>query len=334
MRLVLVNNQPANAAIFDDILAAAIGKYRSALSEWQIEIVHREKTLPPIENWYTAVNDYAIEGEVVLLHGDDDVFLPWSLVDRYDVLQSTGADILLTRSQSNLYYVTDASSQKIFCASVPKRCASGKALPLTFEALNTWDSSFIGCAAFRYGDGYRASLNQVYLWTDSQDWVDVTNRRLMTPLYLPFGALHVGAKVVGIEQVCVLRGLDIQEYSRSLISSSGWNSGYLMLLAYGIFCHPELRSNNQLDIVRLRFLENFSTWIFVCLCDSKLTNRQLFETMRQYDITLPVMLRSNLLKSLKLFVQSLFSFRAQKIKRRANREAVSVEEFIQNLRSL
>lgn len=99
--ICIANNHPGS----QDQTHAVVNEIRTQFAHlpWDWQFLNREHTLPPIDNWYSAIQDIAEKDEVVFLQGDDDLFTYWSIADRYVECVQSGADLLLTRSLYGLF---------------------------------------------------------------------------------------------------------------------------------------------------------------------------------------------------------------------------------------
>ncbi|WP_238710736.1 hypothetical protein [Oceanipulchritudo coccoides] len=198
---------------------------------------------------------------------------------------------------------------------------------LDWTKMNAWDASFIGCHAYTMGPGFRKALQKAYEWCDQLDWLDSYTRRLMLPFYLPLAGRFVGAKVAGLPEVCVLRGMQLSEYENLNLGTSGWNSGFLMLCVYAVLKNGDLESNRELDPIRRRFMKNAGVWSLVCIQDKRVGFRKFAGTIQRSGGKSEFWAQLRIWQALSLWLKNLFGLRGYKARRKYRREAVTVDKF-------
>lgn len=236
-RLRIIGNDPPSVPAVERIVAEETRGDRQ--KGWDIAVVRREQSLPPVENWYQAIQEQAHDGDVVFLHGDDDVMLPNSIGLRADALAGNEGVLLLSRFVSGLLYDGDQ-----FCLPVTVTPPPTGVRPVVLDygdELMT-GAPFIGNHCYRYGNAFRESLRLALQWCDGQDWLVPAARRLMLPYYLPLAARHLGQTVLGLDVACEARGHELAELQDEPYGVRGWNNPLLYGGTLEILSRPPLAS--------------------------------------------------------------------------------------------
>jgi hypothetical protein len=228
-------------------LVDSVQKEYDSHQRWQVDLVRRPKTLDAIENWYSAIREHAILNEMVVLSGDDDLFTPWGLVHRHQALDASGADMMVTRCCSGLFYVD--SERCVLSGGLPKNRSYIDPVELDWSCIIGWGTPFIGNHVYRWTETLTRALACAFEWCHKQEWLDENTRTLMLPYYLPFAVKYVGGRLYGLGSTCAIRGMSLAERSESRYSR-GWNSLFLNLCVYGVLTSPPLDSIAGLDGVR------------------------------------------------------------------------------------
>lgn len=331
--ICLANNNPSTQ-IRVHRLSEEI-KSQSAFKPWQWCFLDREKTLYPVENWYSAIISLADENEVVFLNGDDDLFLLWSLVDRYKAITKSGADMLLSKSESGLIFLRDKRSV-YYQGSMPARREKLDVHEIGWSDIAKWGSAFIGNHCYRYTEQFRKALNLCFEWCHEQDWLDWNTRTLMLPYYLPFAVKHVGGKLVGIEQKYVIRGTVLAQTLKAPFGVPGWNSGFLSLCGYGVLTNKDLGSNVELESARLELARMASDWFCTFFFDKRIPNQIVKETLRRIQLPNFSLCSLSFLRScLKVFQEKsgLKLVRARICNKIPNKRVKSISTFLEFLKT-
>jgi hypothetical protein len=190
LRVVLVNNFPPARLALEEMVKNLQTDFANQAELVSISFLHREQTLNPVESWYSAIRELAFPGEVVLLNGDDDLFLPRSLFLRHKYAVSTEADLVLSRSEHGLLFMSD--NLTCLCPSFVKMKDIDFSGAISQEFIDSWGPAFIGNHCYRYTKNFIDALELTELWCSKQSWIDSNTRTLMLPYYLPFALERIG----------------------------------------------------------------------------------------------------------------------------------------------
>lgn len=246
---------------------------------WQWMFLDRRVTLPPIENWYSAISDLALNNEVVFLHGDDDLFLPWSLTSRFNAILEQDADLLLSKSIHGLIFLPDKKSVYMRSNFIDSSNENRKSTYLKWQEIASWGPAFIGNHCYRNTKKYKNAISLCYQWCDDLNWLEWDTRTLMIPYYLPFAIKFIEGKLACINASCVIRGSSLKEKLNSPFGVPGWNSGFLGLTAYLILNNKDLSANIDLDETRIGLSEFASSWYFTFFLDARIPKDKLQKTL-------------------------------------------------------
>lgn len=331
--ICIANNHPETKESVHELVNEM--RLQTENRRWIWYVLDRVKALNPIDNWYSAITSMADEGEVIFLHGDDDIFLPWSIVDRYKVITESAGDMLLSQSGSGLVFLPDKKSV-YYPGPMPTRREKLDVNEIGWDDITGWGPAFIGNHCYRYTEQFRQALTLCFEWCHEQDWLDWNTRTLMLPYYLPFAVKYVGGKLVGIKQKCVIRGTGLIEMLKAPFGVPGWNSGFLALCAYGVLTNRDLGSNIELQSARLETARMASEWFCTFFFDERLPNRMVKETLRRIHIpNRSFSPRSFLLSCRRVFLEKTgLKIMRTRIKVKMFRQSKSISAFLESIKNL
>lgn len=266
LRLLVVSNHPSS----HDAVKSVLGHAREMephSARWSVEIIQRRQTLPPIENWYGAILDHAIEGETVYLHGDDDLFCPEALDVREVALRSAGADMLISAHAGGLIFTGENQ------ALGPLPVLHGKeneVVKLDLASDLIGNAPFIGNHTYRNTAAFREAFDETRRACALQDWLPGDQRELMLPFYLPITILRAGGLVAGLDRVFEWRGHDKRELIDSPFRCAHWNNGFLYGATLDFLNSPFLRDHTELDAQRELYRRQASELYTGVLADSRI----------------------------------------------------------------
>jgi hypothetical protein len=245
-RLLVVGNHPESKCAVNLIVDQAI-KEEATSRSWDIKVVHRSKTLPAVENWFSAILEHANFDEITFLHGDDDIMLPWGLKIRVEALKASSADIVLTTFVSGVVF---SGSEHCYPPPLDVGQNDSHFEELSFSSPLLGNAPFIGNHAYRCGDCFKMAVKALWDFCGRQSWLSLENSLLMSTLYLPIIILYLGGRVMGSRTRCVVRGLDDAELFSAPHGCSNWNNGFMHGAVVDFLSHPPFMELPGLDSLR------------------------------------------------------------------------------------
>lgn len=305
-KLLIVNNYYPNKekvlTIIKDI------EKNVGCENWEILQINREKTLPPVENWFSAVRDFALDNEIVFFVGDDDPLTRTSLFDRYAAMMSSNSDFVLSRINHGLFFNENAN--KIYFNG--EIAADNYQLhELKCEDFWGWTAIHLSNHCFKYNDIFKKALSLSFHWCDQQDYVNESDRRLFITYYLTLGIYKSGGKIIGLDKKTSFRGMSLDEVRNSKYGVKSWNLGYISGLAYELLRRNDfvdLKLNRQLD----HFFDIFKKYYLLIYLDERVNRSELKELCKRINFKIHHLSLSDVLYSLQKYM--LFVLRLQGIR--------------------
>ncbi len=327
VRVLVVNNYPPAK---DEIQNIVDRFSHDGRFSWQI--LFRDTTLPPVENWYSSILAHAQPDEVVMINADDDLFFPWSLEERYREIRRLDAELLLAELDSSLIFSQHA--QRVCHLEHFPIPETARGTRLSLEDVYDYTPQHLSNHCYRNTQAFRDSLVKAQAWCHAQDWLDFHNRTLFITLYLPYAILLSGGRVVGLPQKCVIRGRDLEEVQAAKYGVPSWNHGFIHLCALGVLDNSELKEFSQLDSVRAKYSDEFVRWFLTCLFDARVGRKRLVETLDRVHFPLARLASLKALHGANLVVRDLLRLRAWRLARASARHSVPMDQFMNRLATL
>lgn len=327
IRVLVVNNYPPAK---DEIQSIVSTFSREVRFEWNV--LSRDKTLPPIESWYSAITDNALPDEVVLLHGDDDLFYPWSLAVRFEAVTHLNADLLLAKIDSCLYFSKQAT--KAYHYTAFPNVDSVSANLLDFGQIFSYTPQHLSNHCYRNTDNFRDGLAKAMSWCYAQDWMDFNNRTLYITLYLPYAILLTGGRVAGLNKKCIIRARDAEEIRESKYGVPSWNHGFIHLCALGVLNNDELAPIKELDNIREQYSDQFLKWFLTYFFDKRVGFRKVKDTIKRIGYPVSRLLSIKVLYGFDIIFKDIFKLRGFRLERNCSKNSVPTKMFMKSLASL
>lgn len=325
--ILIVNNYFPNKQVIDSIISQF-----DFINNFKCAVIHRKKTIPGIESWFSAIFATAEEGEVVCLLGDDDILLPWGLKNRYYQIINSQADMLLSDFYQRLYFFQGGNKCWMNCEMPLPPVKDIPAVPWDYLPAKHPEASFMSNHCYRNTEAFRRGFETAMTWCYTQDWVPVEFATGNCPFYMAYAVKSTGGKVVALHEKDVLRG-SIAEEAILQDYADGGNTAFYCLLIFNTFSnqtlHTDLHDFNELRLVYKRaFVGNFLS----ILDNKRISNDMLLRTMRHSGINFGQLFTNASLTNIHSFLRILPWLRGYRLKKLAKSDSLKqTNEFLQTI---
>jgi len=236
--LVIVNNNGPPGEV-DAAVANAVKLVPG--DAWSVRVVHRDTPLFPVMNWYESIREFSESGDLVFLHGDDDLMLPETLAQRYAAMAGSDATIQLCGTAGVAYFRASADGAEAIIRPplAARRSAAGDgAVEYPPFGEPSRYGPLISCHAYRNSDAFwRVHDHAVAAF---RRWVGERNQYLgLLPYALPlFDASTNGVQRIRLD--AVYRGMELSSVFNQGRGAGGWDvieitTALLLLLESPLF---------------------------------------------------------------------------------------------------
>jgi hypothetical protein len=280
------------------------------------------------ENFYSAILAEARENEIVLLHGDDDLFCPWGLEHRFQC--APAYDVLLSRSVGRLIF-SPTSDRAVYKGTQWPSEGPAHSQPIGLGEISSWGPAFIGSHCYRNTPVFRDAVALAFECCKRQQWLDVATSTLMLPFYLPFCVAVLGGRVGALDSVCVLRGGMLDEVTYAPYGVYGFNSGLCVVLAYGVMSSPPFAGLPEFDSTRDGLAREAAYWSGAVRQDSRIDAKLLSETLKHIRLPRRASFVVEKIKGLRLVLGEVLHLRNWRFRLWGMRGAAPIESWLAKL---
>jgi hypothetical protein len=258
-RLVVLNND-----LNKEPVILAIGNVRKEVGDngWEVQLRHREPPVSAIDNMYNGILEFADEGDVVFLHGDDDIMTPNSLALRAKMFARTPElEILLARCSSGMLFSAGDTAQNTrvrFQGLRPEPAVEEAERRVGLADLCHIGFILISCQAYRNNARFRAMLARARAFLEQLPGTG-SSRQGMLPQFLPVLAARE-SMVYATETLVCLRGEFAEDVIRKRPDSAYWSATGLYLLTA-----TELKDEPALEPMRREYVRQTLRWAIFSL---------------------------------------------------------------------
>lgn len=274
-RLVIINNYFPNKnkieKLIDDIKLTNLEH-----TKWEIKILTRNVTLPPVENWYSAVFEMSKVNETIFFVCDDDLLTKDSIKKRYNALIENNATMVFGKLIFGLFYLNNCKKLYLHQGKNLNKL-NAKTYTLDYGDIFNWTSIHLSNHAFVFNQKFQKAYHKALSWCENQKIASEYNRKLFITYYIPLALLIEDANVIGINSYVLYRGMSISEIKNARYSIRSWNIGYAAGLAYDVLGNDDLKDNYDLNRERNHFYNTFKMWYYAIKIDPRITGLELRE---------------------------------------------------------
>jgi glycosyltransferase involved in cell wall biosynthesis len=230
--IVHVVNNDSQVDDVNEAVERALRAEPAASSSARVNVVHRTPPLPPAESWAKAMLECARDGEILIVHCDDDIMLPGSLENRsrtlgygrspFAALLSRDAGMILYKRDENSFHLSRTLDHSLQYSRV-----NGDAFEARPRDVAVYPGALFSAYAYVLNDAYRETqaLYERVLLDVPQTFRE--GAAIMLPVNFAAAASLRRALLAHPLPVCA-RGMFFHEY----VASDGrvaWDAGYLYL---------------------------------------------------------------------------------------------------------
>lgn len=327
LRVCIANNAPGTSKAVLGVVEKAKKHPGAARAEWIF--LNREQTMPPAKSWYSAVQECAREGEVVFLHGDDDLLLPNGVLARQSAALSQGADMVLSRSLHSLFFLP--GDMRVYPNFTLPASGPARVFSLGWEDIDSWGPAFIGNHCYRNTGKFREALALSFRWCGSLDWLDWDTRTVMLPYYLPFAIKFCGGSLTGLDSHCVIRGTGLEESLKAPFGVPTWNPGFISLCATGVLDNKDLSGVRNISSALASLQSQASDWFLTYFVDKRIKPETRRETFRRLGLPANAFSPASILRGVSLIALGALGLRNLRIRLKAAARAVPAADYLREI---
>lgn len=238
--ILVVNNHYPDKAVIEDVLGNC-----EVMQPFEIKAIHRQQPLAAIESWFMAIFDHALENEVIVLLGDDDLLLPRSIRRVREVLTKHQADMVVTDYYNRIYFSLDAQSFVFVGDELPSLPRSTQeVVPFSFMPSHALPASFISTHAYRNTQAFREGYEQAIAWCRTQHWAPWVFTSGLLPTWMSFAIKRHGGSVLKLPEKNVIRGHLLSDLLKQEYADGG-STVFYALLDYQMFTCAEVHEDQS-----------------------------------------------------------------------------------------
>jgi hypothetical protein len=299
-KIFILNNDKASKEGVDESVKKALALNPNHEFD-SITIVQGNTEIPAVKNIYGHLKTFTEEGDIAIIHGDDDIMLPHTLLHRYESAVRSQQNVCIAETIWSCFFFRQ--KEGIYIDTIKDPYQKGKPFQFTQAVKSDITGSqlpFISVYVYKTGKAFWDLYDKAISWSDQLPF-EPKVKYPFVPFFIGLAAYHYKDLSVAKEKV-VIRGqlfahrtflppLTVTEYA---------NGGIIQLTGIAVLQNQDLGPNPDFDEIRNNYRENTKCYFLQSLCRrdgvslAKLkTLYQLAKTAYQLkEFTLPVILKN------------------------------------------
>ena len=228
-----------------------------------IEILQGNTKIPSIKNMYGNLKAVTEIGDIAIIHGDDDIMLPNSLLFRYNSALASDKNIFIVNCLWTCIFVKQKAGVFLDRISNPyERCKPYQYKPATIDDLTSYSLPFISIYTYKISEVFWSIFDLAIRWSDQLPY-EPKIKYPFVPFYIGLAAYYT--KQLGVANVNVaIRG---QLFSKRLFLppltvTEYANGGIILLTGLAVLKNETLNNNPDFDLLRKNTRESIKEHVF------------------------------------------------------------------------
>ena len=228
-----------------------------------IEILQGNTKIPSIKNMYGNLKAVTEIGDIAIIHGDDDIMLPNSLLFRYNSALASDKNIFIVNCLWTCIFVKQKLGVCLDTISNPyERCKPYHHTPATVDDLTSYALPFISIYTYKISEVFWSIFDLAVRWSDQLPY-EPKIKYPFVPFYIGLAAYHT--KQLGVANVNVaIRG---QLFSKRLFLppltvTEYANGGIILLTGLAVLSNEDLLHNPDFALIRKNHRESTKKYVF------------------------------------------------------------------------
>jgi len=261
LKIVILNNDTGTKVVETAVQETIddIGKRRFN----EISIIHRDPPILGIYNFYNGIFENTSEGDIAILHGDDDIMLQGSLTKRYFIAKESNAAFNICNTSAKVYFFRNdinvylqKKERKVNSKEMANWSQASK------EDLLKYSLPFVSAYCYKIGPEFW------YCYEEAKKWAE--DLPLEPKIRLPFLPFYMGIsawlnkQLVVIQEDLVLRGqlLESRFFLPPRFVTEYANTGIIMQTGLAVLNNSKLGVLKELDELRIDMRKATAPYLF------------------------------------------------------------------------
>lgn len=264
-KLFILNNDKSSKDAVDKTVSTALAQVSNHEFDL-VETVQGNTEIPAVKNIYGHFKEFTAEGDIAIIHGDDDIMFPDTLLHRYHGAVASAQFVCLAKFTGSCFFFKNKAG--VFLDTVPDPYQPGKEevyRRAAKEDITGFPLPFISVYIYKTGKTFWSIYDEAISWSDRLPF-EPKIKYPFVPFFIGLSAYYRNELSV-CDQTNVIRGqlfatrkllppLTVTEYA---------NGGIISLTGLAILNNKELKTHPDYNLIRKNFRDSSKNYVLQAL---------------------------------------------------------------------
>jgi hypothetical protein len=228
-----------------------------------VEVMQGNTTIPSINNVYGNLKAVTENGDIAIIHGDDDIMLPNSLLFRYNSALASDKNVFIVNCLWTCFFVKQKAGVCLDTISNPyERCMPYQHKPATIDDLTSYALPFISIYTYKISDEYWSIYDLAIQWSDQLPF-EPRIKYPFIPFYIGLAAYHTNQLGVANVNMAIRGQLFSKRFFLPPLTVTEYaNGGIILLTGLAVLNNNTLKNNPDFHLLRKNHREATRNHIF------------------------------------------------------------------------
>lgn len=229
-----------------------------------VDIKQGDNSVTPIKNIYGAIKENTISDDIAIIHCDDDIMLPNTLLNRYLAAKTSDFEIIVSKFLESAYFFVNDENIYLNLKNIsnPKIINLNKAIA---DDLINYSIPFLSIYTYKTSKTFWEIYEQAIFWSDEMPY-EPKIKYPFIPFFIGLSAYNKN-KLATYNTDVVIRGHLFKRnfFKFPTVVTEYVNAGIILLTGESVLRNRELNKNIDFDNLRLDFKKTVDAFILQTL---------------------------------------------------------------------
>jgi len=261
-KIIILNNDTSYN--FEEVSKVVMSVVRDNPTHNFNLIKQGDNSLSPIKNIYGTIKENTKNDDVAIIHCDDDIMLPNTLLNRYLTAKTSDFDIIVSKFLESAYFFENDENIYLNLKNIrnPEIINLNKAIA---DDLINYSIPFLSIYTYKTSEIFWEIYEQAIFWSDEMPY-EPKIKYPFVPFFIGLSAYNKN-KLATYNTDVVIRGHLFKRnlFKFPIVVTEYVNAGIILLTGESVLRNIELKKNNDFDNLRLDFKKTVDSFILQTL---------------------------------------------------------------------
>jgi hypothetical protein len=263
-KILILNNDTPDNFNYVSIVVGSVLQNNPIHNFNLVDIIQGDNAISPIKNIYGAIKENTLNGDIAIIHCDDDIMLPDTLITRFLTAQNSNFEIIVSKFLESAYFFVNDDNIYLNLKDIItlENTSLNKAIS---DDLVNYSIPFLSIYTYKISESFWDIYEQSIFWSDDMPY-DPKIKYPFIPFFIGLSAYNRN-KLATYNVNVVIRG---HLFKRNFLNfpkvvTEYVNAGIILLTGESVLRNPDLNKNSDFDNLRSDFKKTVDIFILQTL---------------------------------------------------------------------